>query len=45
MATVAKGYILTLDRVVNQILSAHDAPVKINGSSHVFEEKCVGVIK
>ena len=44
--TVLSNYCctLTLDRVVNQRFSAHDAFVKINGSNHVVEQKFVGVI-
>ena len=34
---------MTLDRVVNRRFSAQDAPQKISGSSHVVEQKCVGV--
>ena len=37
--------ILTLDRAVNLKFSAQDAPVKISGSNHVVEQKCVGVMK
>ena len=37
--------ILTLDRTVNQRFSAKDTPVKIGGSSHVVERKCVVVMK
>ena len=37
--------ILTLDQAVNQRSSAQDATVKISGSSHVVEQKCVGVMK
>ena len=40
-----KCCILTLNRAVNQRFSAQDAPVKISGSSHVVERKCVGVMK
>ena len=32
--------ILTLDRAVNQIFSAQDAPLKIRGSSHMFNGNC-----
>ena len=37
--------ILTLDRAVKQRFSAQNAPVKISGSSHVVERKCVGIMK
>ena len=37
--------ILTLDRAVNQRFLAQEAAVKISGSSHGVERKCVGVLK
>ena len=36
---------VALDRAANQRFSAQCAPVKISGSSHVVEQKCVGVMK
>ena len=37
--------ILTLDRAINQRFLAEDSPVKISGSSHLVERKCIGVMK